>query len=82
VQRSSGAIENGWQIEKGYISTVKMTEDLEGGCGIYLAQNPDIPDHLHKPISIHRLCRMNNISDELKEEMMNYLKEQLYKYYD
>lgn len=82
VLRTSGTIESVWQIEKGYaVKSCTMPETQEGGCGIYLEINIDTPEYLHKPISINRLCRMNDISPKIKEEMLIYLKQQLYDYY-
>ena len=82
VQRTSGAIDGMWQIEKcDNLVTTIMPDDQEGGCGIYLAINIDTPEYLHKAVSINRLCRMNGISSELKDDILVYLKQQLYDHY-
>lgn len=82
VQRTSGAIDGNWQIDKGDdLATTIMPDNQEGGCGIYLAINVDTPEYLHKGVSINRLCRMNGISEEVKEEILVYLKQQLHDHY-
>lgn len=83
VLRTSGEIAENWQIEQSdELVTTEMPELHGGGCGIFLAVNMETPDYLHKHVSVDRLCKMNNISSELKEEMLNYLKLQLHNYYN
>lgn len=83
VLRTSGTIDDDWQIDTNEKATIGMaTCDGRYVCGIYLATNVDSDeDFLHKPINVDKLCELNNISEDVKSELLIYLDEQLHDHY-